>query len=395
MKELQFKNKKVLARVDFNVPLDENHNITDHTRIDRAIPTLKKILSEGGLLSVCTHMGRPKVGEDNYQFSTQHLVNDFAERLGTKVQYVSDCIGEEVMEAVKNQDLGTVILLENTRFYNEEKKGDKEFAKALAKPFDIYVNDAFGTAHREHASTATIAQFFEGDHKTFGYLMNAEVKNGNKVLHHPVSPVTAIVGGAKVSDKIKLLENLIDSNDNILIGGGMAYTFIKASGGKIGNSLCEDEYLDLAREILVKAKKNNTAIYLPVDSKVADDFKPDANTAIVPSDEIEDGWMGLDIGPKAIEQYKEVIMKSKTILWNGPMGVFEFEAFSSGTFSVAQSVADSTQEGAFSLIGGGDSVSAINKSGLSDKVSYVSTGGGAMLEFLEGKELPGIKAMTE
>lgn len=393
MKDINFNGKSVLARVDFNVPLDASHKILDHTRIDRAIPTLLEILKQGGKLSICSHVGRPKVGEDNHQYSTQHLVADLSERLGRKVVFVADCVGDLVSDAVANQKEEVVLLLENTRFYAEEKKGDVDFANQMSQPYDIYVNDAFGTAHRNHASTATIAQFFDKQHKTFGYLMSAEVENGNKVLHGADKPVTAIVGGAKVSDKIHLLKNLVKSNDNILIGGGMAYTFIKAQGGCIGKSLCEDEYLDLALEILEDARQQGTSIYLPEDSVIASEFAADADFKVVKSNSVDDNWMALDIGPKAVDQYSKVIKESKTILWNGPMGVFEFAQFDKGTFAIAKAVAESTSEGAFSLIGGGDSVSAINKSGLEDQVSYVSTGGGAMLEFLEGKVLPGIAAM--
>lgn len=395
MQNLDFNNKKVLVRVDFNVPFDKDLNITDFTRIKKALPTLKYILDKGGALIVCTHLGRPKVGENNDKYSTKHLVNDFARLLGREVTFVKDTIGQEVQTATEKMQSGDVILLENTRFYDEETKGDEGFAKSMASLADIYINDAFGTAHREHSSTTTVAKYFDRDHKGFGFLMDAEVANGNKILNNPAKPVTAIVGGAKVSDKIQLLDKLIDLADHILIGGGMAYTFLKAQGGKIGNSLCEDEHLDLALATLKKASVNNCTIHLPEDSKIADAFSAEANVDTVLSNEIPDGWMGLDIGPKAIAAYREVLLLSKTILWNGPMGVFEFEAFSAGTFTIAQSVADATSHGAYSLIGGGDSVSAINQSGLDDQVSYVSTGGGAMLEFLEGKVLPGVAAINE
>ncbi len=395
MQNLDFNNKKVLVRVDFNVPFDKELHITDFTRIEKAIPTLQFILEKGGSLIVCTHLGRPKPGEDNAKYSTKHLIKDFSRLLGTQVQFVPDTIGKEVKDTVAKMKKGDVILLENTRFYKEETDGDANFAKEMASLADIYINDAFGTAHRAHASTTTVANYFDRDHKDFGFLMDAEVANGNKILNNPVKPVTAIVGGAKVSDKILLLDKLIDLTDHILIGGGMAYTFLKAQGGKIGNSLCEDEHLELALKTLDKASKNGCKIHLPEDSKIADKFAADAKTNIVKSNQIPDGWMGLDIGPKAIEAYKKVILDSKTILWNGPMGVFEFEAFSDGTFSVAQAVADATKKGAYSLIGGGDSVSAINQAGLEDEVSYVSTGGGAMLEFLEGKVLPGVAAIKE
>jgi phosphoglycerate kinase len=393
MNHINFENKKVLVRVDFNVPLDKAFVVTDNTRIVKAIPTLKTILERGGTLIVCTHLGRPKPGADNSAYSTKHIVAEFSTQLGVPVKFVDDVIGDKVVAAVNALSKGEVLLLENTRFYAEETDGEANFSKSLASLADIYVNDAFGTAHRAHASTTTVANYFDKDHKGFGYLMDAEVKNGLKVLHESESPFTAIVGGAKVSDKIQLLENLIDKANNILIGGGMAYTFKKALGGEIGNSLCEGDLLGLALEIIEKAKNKGCNIYLPEDSIAANAFAADAETMLVNSDAIAAGWMGLDIGPKAIAQYCEVIKNSKTIIWNGPMGVFEFEKFSNGTFSVANAVADATKLGAFSLIGGGDSVSAINKAGLDDEVSYVSTGGGAMLELLEGKTLPGVAAI--
>jgi phosphoglycerate kinase len=382
-------------RVDFNVPLNSEFHVTDDTRISAAVKTIQKVLDDGGSVVLMSHLGRPKSGPED-KFSLRHIVYKLQEYFsGHSIHFADDCISAESYAITENLKPGEICLLENLRFYPEETKGDREFAQKLSRHGDIYINDAFGTAHREHASTATIARFFDSNHKGFGYLMAAEVENATKILHGAAKPVTAIVGGAKVSDKIQLLERLIDSNDNILIGGGMAYTFIAAQGGHIGNSLCEQDYLPLALKILQKAKDNNTKIYLPMDSLAADAFSAEAQVQEVKSDHIPDGWMGLDIGPKAIEAYTEVIMNSKTILWNGPMGVFEFPAFSKGTFSIAQAVADATAQGAFSLIGGGDSVSAINKSGLSDQVSYVSTGGGAMLEFLEGKELPGIQAIKE
>ncbi|MBK9254099.1 MAG: phosphoglycerate kinase [Saprospiraceae bacterium] len=393
--KFNFSGHKVVMRVDFNVPLNTAFDITDATRINGALPTIFKILEDGGSVVLMSHLGRPKGGPEN-KYSLQHIVFHLQNALSPfKVKFVNDCISTDAFSMSESLKGGEVLLLENLRFYPEEEAGDEKFAKKLSKHGDIYINDAFGTAHRAHASTASIAKFFDINHKGFGYLMAAEVNNANKVLKHAEKPVTAIVGGAKVSDKIKLLENLIDSTDNILIGGGMAYTFIAAQGGKIGKSLFEPDYVTLALKIIQKAKENNTEIYLPEDTVVADKFGPDANTDIVNSNEIPDGWMGLDIGPIASEKYKSVILASKTILWNGPMGVFEFEKFSKGTFSIAEAVADSTQDGAFSLIGGGDSVSAINKSGLEDKVSFVSTGGGAMLEFLEGKVLPGIKAIED
>jgi len=390
-----FEGRKVIMRVDFNVPLDQEFNIGDDTRIKGAVPTIQKILDDAGSVVLMSHLGRPKDGPTE-KYSLKHLVPYLKNVFGSdKVKFVDDCISEESFQLSSRLNSGEVLLLENLRFYKEEEKGDIAFAQKLSKHGDTYINDAFGTAHRAHASTATIAQYFDSSHKGFGLLMNAEIENAEMVLNKSVSPVTAIVGGAKVSDKIQLLERLIDSMDNILIGGGMAYTFLAAQGGKIGNSLCELEYTNLALQILEKAKTNNTTIYLPEDSVLADKFATDATHKVANSDQIPDGWMGLDIGPQAVEKYKEVILDSKTILWNGPMGVFEFENFSNGTFSVAQSVADATTNGAFSLIGGGDSVAAIHQSGLADKVSYISTGGGAMLEFLEGKELAGIKAIRD
>jgi len=393
--KINFQNKKVIVRVDFNVPLDENGNITDDTRMRASIPTIKKILNDGGAVILMSHLGRPKSGPEA-KFSLNHLVKHLSELLGgVKVHFADDCIGNSAIMAAQSLQPGEVLLLENLRFYKEETAGDVDFAQKLANYADIYVNDAFGTAHRAHASTATIAQFFDKEHKAFGYLMESEIKNANKVIQNPERPVTAIIGGAKVSDKIQLLENLLPLCDNIIIGGGMAYTFIKAKGGHVGNSLCEENYLSLATKILDKAIIDHTQIFLPEDSIVADAFSADANTKKVSSDSIDEGWMGLDIGPKAISKYQDVIAQSKTILWNGPMGVFEMEAFSKGTYAIAEAVADATSNGAFSLIGGGDSVAAINKSGLSEKVSYVSTGGGAMLEFLEGKSLPGIVAIND
>jgi phosphoglycerate kinase len=393
--DFSFQDKKVIMRVDFNVPLDADFNITDDTRMTAAIPTIKKILDDGGSVVIMSHLGRPKTGPED-KFSLNHLTSHLSQLLGgIKVDFASDCVSQEAMDKSAALCPGEVLLLENLRFYKEETAGDEAFAKKLSQLGDFYVNDAFGTAHRAHASTATIAQFYDKSHKSFGLLMEAEVNNANKVIKDPKRPVTAIVGGAKVSDKILLLENLINLCDNILIGGGMAYTFLKARGGDIGNSLCEDELLDLANQILHKAAIEHTNIYLPEDSVVADKFDAVANTHIIASDNIPAGWMGLDIGPKALEQYSKVLAESKTILWNGPMGVFEFEAFSKGTFGVAEAVAKATDKGAFSLIGGGDSVAAINQSGLNERVSYVSTGGGAMLEFLEGKVLPGIEAIQD
>ncbi len=382
-------------RVDFNVPLNAEFQVTDDTRIVGAKSTIQKVLDDGGSVVLMSHLGRPKTGPED-KFSLRHIVYKLNEHFeGHTIHFADDCVSEASFDITQNLKSGEICLLENLRFYSEETKGDKDFAEKLSRHGDVYINDAFGTAHREHASTATIARFFDKDHKGFGYLMAAEVENATKLLNGSEKPVTAIVGGAKVSDKILLLEKLIDSSDNILIGGGMAYTFIAAQGGHIGNSLCEPDYFELALKILDKAKNNNTTIYLPEDNMAADTFSADAHTQVVKSEAIPDDWMGLDIGPKTIEAFKEVVLNSKTLLWNGPMGVFEFPAFAVGTFAIAQSVADATAKGAFSLIGGGDSVSAIKKSGLSDQVSFVSTGGGAMLEFLEGKVLPGIAAMTE
>ncbi|MBK8699895.1 MAG: phosphoglycerate kinase [Saprospiraceae bacterium] len=395
MKHINFDNKKVLIRVDFNVPLDDQLHVTDSTRIEKAIPTLKYILEQGGTLIVCTHLGRPKPSTDNAKYSTMHLKDTFSALLRKEVKFVNDCVGDVVSSAVAALKKGDVLLLENTRFYKEETEGEPEFSKQLASLADIYINDAFGTAHRAHASTTTVANYFDKYHKGFGFLMDAEVSNGLKVLHDAESPFTAIVGGAKVSDKIQLLENLIAKADNILIGGGMAYTFIKSTGGEIGKSLCENEFLELAKEILAKAGDKGCKIYLPEDSVSASVFGADAETKVVPSNTISPEWMGLDIGPLAVDAFSKVIMASKTIIWNGPMGVFEFEKFSNGTFAIAHAVAAATKNGAFSLIGGGDSVSAINKAGLEDSVSFVSTGGGAMLEMLEGKILPGVAAIQE
>lgn len=388
-----FAGHNVVMRVDFNVPLDSAYNVTDDTRIEAAIPTIKKILTDGGSVVLMSHLGRPKSGPEE-KYSLKHVLSTLQKHLpGTTIHFADDAISDNAYKMSSTLKPGEVLLLENLRFYKEEEKGDVRFAEKLSKHGDIYINDAFGTAHRAHASTATIADFFGNNAKGFGYLMAAEVDNASKVVQGAVSPVTAIVGGAKVSDKIQLLERLVDIMDNVLIGGGMAYTFIAAQGGQIGNSLFEPDHVQTALDILAKAKEKNTKIFLPEDSVVADAFSADANHKIVNSDSIEAGWMGLDIGPKAIAAYSKVIMESKTMLWNGPMGVFEFPSFSKGTFSIAQAVADSTKQGGFSLIGGGDSVAAINQSGLESQVSFVSTGGGAMLEFLEGKELPGIKAV--
>ncbi len=391
-----FAGQKALVRVDFNVPLDASFNITDDTRMKATIPTIKKILGDGGMVILMSHLGRPKDGPTD-KYSLKHLVKHLHELLGgeTKVFFADDCIGEQAKVTSDMLRTGEVLLLENLRFYKEEEKGDEAFAEKLSKLGDVYVNDAFGTAHRAHASTAIIAKFFPGDKKMFGLLMEGEVSSAEKVLHGSEKPFTAIIGGAKVSDKILIIENLLERATDIIIGGGMAYTFMKARGGKIGNSLCEDDRLDTAKEILAKATQKNVSIHLPEDSVIADKFDSNANTNTSPSDAIPDGWMGLDIGPKAVGIFSEVIGKSKTILWNGPMGVFEMEKFQNGTKSIALAVADATSKGAFSLVGGGDSVAAVNQFNLADKVSYVSTGGGAMLEYFEGKVLPGIAAVKD
>jgi phosphoglycerate kinase len=395
-----FAGQKALVRVDFNVPLDANFHITDDNRMRATIPTIKKILGDGGSVILMSHLGRPKDGPTD-KYSLKHLVNHLHELLNaggdveTKVFFANDCIGEQAAITASMLKPGEVLLLENLRFYKEEEKGDEAFAEKLSKLGDVYVNDAFGTAHRAHASTAVIAKYFAADKKLFGLVMEGEVISAEKVLHGSEKPFTAIIGGAKVSDKILIIENLLERATDIIIGGGMAYTFMKARGGKIGNSLCEDDRLQTALEILEKAKTKNVSIHLPEDSVIADKFDANANTEVRPSDAIPDGWLGLDIGPKAIGIFSEVIGRSKTILWNGPMGVFEMEKFQNGTKSIALAVAAATSKGAFSLVGGGDSVAAVNQFDLADKVSYVSTGGGAMLEYFEGKVLPGIAAIKE
>ncbi len=390
-----FSGKKVLVREDLNVPLDQQtFQITDDTRIRAAIPTLKKIISSGGAAMVMSHFGRPKNGPEE-KFSLKHIVSRFSELLGVPVQFASNCIGDEAREKAAALKPGEVLLLENTRFHRQEEKGEDNFAKLLAELGDVYVNDAFGTAHRSHASTAVIADYFLENNKLFGYCMEAEINNADRLLKNPQHPFTAILGGAKVDDKILLIESLFDLADNILVGGGMAYTFIKAQGGNIGNSICEEEKLDLALSLMQKAKQRGVNLLLPVDSIAADQMDANAKTANTDSNQIPDAWMALDIGARAIEQYRTVILQSKTILWNGPMGVFEMEKFQNGTRAIAQAVADATQQGAFSLVGGGDSVAAVNKFHLAKQVSFVSTGGGAMLRYIEGKELPGIKAILE
>jgi phosphoglycerate kinase len=391
--QISFAGKKALIRVDFNVPLDKDYNITDDNRMTAALPTIDKILKDGGAVILMSHLGRPKGGFEE-KYSLKHLVPHLSDLLGQKVEFADDCIGPDAVEKAKELQKGEVLLLENLRFYKEEEKGDKDFAEKLSKLGDIYVNDAFGTAHRAHASTAVIAQFFPNA-KYFGYLMAAELKNAEKVLNDAVKPFTAIMGGAKVSDKIELIERLLDKVDNLIIGGGMAYTFAKAQGGNIGKSLVEDDKLDLASSLIKKAKEKRVNLLLPTDSVIADNFANDANTDMAQNDNIKDGWMGLDIGPDSIAEFTKVIEGSKTILWNGPMGVFEMEKFETGTKAIAEAVVKATENGAFSLIGGGDSAAAVAKFNLTDEVSYVSTGGGALLEYMEGKELPGVKAINE
>ena len=394
--DFNFKGQKALVRVDFNVPLDDQFNITDDSRMTATIPTIKKILADGGSVILMSHFGRPKDGPVD-KYSLKHLIKHLHELLGgnTKVFFADDCIGEQAKMTSGMLKAGEVLLLENLRFYKEEEKGDAAFAEKLSKLGDVYVNDAFGTAHRSHASTAVIAQYFEAGRKMFGLLMEKEVASAEKVMHDNEKPFLAIIGGAKVSDKILIIENLLDRATDIIIGGGMAYTFYKAEGGKIGNSLCENERLDAAIELLKKADEKGVSIHLPPDSIIADKFDANANISNSLSNNIPDGWMGLDIGQMACESFKKVIMDSKTILWNGPMGVFEMEKFQHGTKTIAQAVAEATQNGAFSLVGGGDSVAAVNKFHLADKVSYVSTGGGALLEYFEGKVLPGIAAIKD
>jgi len=390
-----FSNEKALIRVDFNVPLDKKtFEITDDTRMRAAIPTIKKILNDGGSVILMSHLGRPKEGPQE-KYSLKHLIKHLSELLGKEVLFANDCIGQEAIDKAAALKPGQVLLLENLRFYKEEEKGDEAFAEKLSKLGDVYVNDAFGTAHRAHASTAVIAKFFSDSKKMFGLLMEGEVASAEKILHKSEKPFVAIIGGAKVSDKILIIENLLGRATDIIIGGGMAYTFFKAEGGKIGSSLCEDDRLDTAKELLEKAASKGVCIHLPADSIIANKFAADAETSGALSNDIPDGWMGLDIGQMAIDTFTKVIRDSKTILWNGPMGVFEMEKFQRGTKCIAKAVAEATQKGAFSLVGGGDSVAAVNQFGYSNKVSYVSTGGGAMLEYFEGKELPGIAAIKE
>ncbi len=390
--EYNFSGQKALVRVDFNVPLNEQYEITDDTRMTATIPTIKKILADGGSAILMSHLGRPKDGPTD-KFSLKHILKHLGELLGTDILFAHDCIGEEAKNLSASLKPGQVLLLENLRFYKEEEKGDEAFAEKLATLGDVYINDAFGTAHRAHASTAIIAKFFEPGKKMFGLVMEGEVASAEKVMHSDETPFVAIIGGAKVSDKIMIIENLLNRATDIIIGGGMAYTFMKALGGSIGNSLCEDDKLEMAKELLKKAESMNVMIHLPSDSVIADKFDEHAQVSDAPSSNIPAGWMGLDIGPMARDQFCNVIDKSKIILWNGPMGVFEMKNFQHGTKCIAEAVADATDKGAFSLVGGGDSVAAVNKFGLANKVSYVSTGGGAMLEYFEGKELPGIAAV--
>lgn len=388
-----FNQKTVLIRVDFNVPLDADFQVTDTNRIEAAKPTILKVIKEGGKAVLMSHLGRPK-GEKNSAYSLKHIVASAEKILGVPVVFIEDCIGNQVKHTIDSAVAGSVILLENLRFYAEEEKGDENFAEKLAELGDFYINDAFGTAHRAHASTTIIAKFFP-QAKCFGYLLAKEIESLDKVLNSAEKPVTAVLGGSKVSSKITIIENILDKIDHMIIGGGMTFTFIKALGGKIGNSICEDDKLDLALEILQKAKEKNVTVHLPLDIVAADAFSPDANTKIVEAKNIEDGWQGLDVGPKTLEDLNPVIMQSKIILWNGPLGVFEMEKFAKGTIELGNFIAEATEKGAFSLVGGGDSVAAVKQFGLAPKMSYVSTGGGAMLEMLEGKILPGVRAIQE
>lgn len=392
LNDFNFDNKKALIRVDFNVPLNENFEVSDATRIMSAKPTIIKILEDGGSCILMSHLGRPNGIEDRY--SLKHIVKSVEDVLGVEVKFVEDCIGENVEIAAANLQPGEILLLENLRFYQEETAGDKAFAEQLSKLGDLYVNDAFGTAHRAHASTTVIAQFFP-DHKSFGQLLAREIESINKVMNTGEIPVLAILGGAKVSSKITIIENILDKVDHLIIGGGMAFTFVKAQGGSIGESICEDDKMSLAIEIIKQAKVKNVQLHLPVDVIAANDFSNDAQLQIVDVDCIPKGWQGLDCGPQSILNFHEVVMQCKTILWNGPLGVFEMENFAAGTIALGNSIAEATKSGAFSLVGGGDSVAAVKQFGFENKVSYVSTGGGAMLESLEGKTLPGIAAILE
>lgn len=389
---INFSGKRAVIRVDFNVPLNQNHQVTDNTRIKAAIPTLKKILKDGGSIVLMSHLGRPKDGPADV-FSLKHIVKEVSQQLGVEVSFVNDCISDEAFQKSKALKAGEVLLLENLRFYKEEEKGNEQFAEKLSKHGNIYVNDAFGTAHRAHASTAVIAKFFQAEAKCFGYVMAGEVASINKVLNHTERPFTAIVGGAKVSDKILIIEQLMNKADTILIGGGMAFTFVKALGGNIGKSLCENDRLEVAQELISKAKTKGVNLCIPSDAIIADNFANDANRDEVNIYNIPDGWMGLDIGSNTIKEFGNIIKNSKTILWNGPMGVFEMTSFENGTRQAAFDIVEATKIGAYTLIGGGDSVAAINKYHLADKVSYVSTGGGALLEYIEQGTLPGVEAI--
>jgi phosphoglycerate kinase len=391
---INFLSKRAIIRVDFNVPLNEAFEVTDSTRIKAAIPTLKKILKDGGSIVLMSHLGRPKDGPTN-KYSLKHIVAEVSKQLGVTVQFAEDCISDGAFSQSRSLKNGEVLLLENLRFYKEEEKGDPGFAERLSKHGQIYVNDAFGTAHRAHASTAVIANYFDSASKCFGYVMAGEVASIDKVLHQSKKPFTAIIGGAKVSDKILIIEQLMEKADNILIGGGMAFTFVKALGGNIGKSLCEDDRLDVAKSLIGKAKVRGVNLCIPLDAIIADNFSNDAKTQEVQIDHIPDGWMGLDVGKKTMEYFGTIIKQSKTILWNGPMGVFEMSSFEKGTKQAAFDIVEATKNGAFSLIGGGDSVAAINKYQLADQVSYVSTGGGALLEYIENGTLPGVSAITK
>ncbi len=391
--DFNFKDKKALIRVDFNVPLDADFKVTDSNRIEAAKPTIIKVLEDGGSVVLMSHLGRPK-GKKNPDLSLSHITRRVSEVLGVQVKFVPDCIGEQVAEAVSGLQSGEVLLLENLRFYPEEEAGDTGFAEQLSQWGDIYVNDAFGTAHRAHASTTVVASFFP-DRKCFGYLLAGEIRAIEKVMKTGEKPVTAILGGAKVSSKITIIEHILDKIDHLIIGGGMTYTFVLAQGGQVGDSICEPDKTDLALSILKQAREKGVGVHLPVDVVAADSFSEEAATRIMPADAIEKGWQGLDAGPKTLEAFKEVILKSRTLLWNGPVGVFEMEPFAQGTIAVGNYVAEATENGAFSLVGGGDSVAAVKQFGFQDKVSYVSTGGGAMLESLEGKTLPGIAAILQ
>lgn len=396
-----YQGKKVLMRVDYNVPLDKDNHITDDTRIRASLPTIKELLNRNAAIILMSHLGRPQKKKkedgsiDRQKFTLEHVVDELATMLGKPVQFAHDTVGEDARQKARDLKAGEILLLENTRFEPGEEKGDEDLARKMSELADYYVNDAFGTAHRAHASTTVVAQFFDKDHKSFGLLMEKELENAERLLSNPEKPYTAIVGGAKVSDKIGLLENLIGKCEYILVGGAMAYTFFRANGGRIGNSLVEEDKLELATKLLHKATRERTEIILPQDSIIANEFSNNADTQVVPSDQIPDGWMGLDIGEKAIRTFTEVIVKSKTVMWNGPMGVFEMEKFAGGSIAIAKAMAEASRRGAFTMVGGGDSVSAVNQSGESDKISFISTGGGAMLEYLEGKTLPGVAAILE